>query len=272
MTVQDWLLRARSRLAEAGIESANLESQLLIGHVFGVDRSWVIAHPTSEVNDLALESVLQRRLRGEPIAYILGWREFYGRRFRVGPGVLIPRQDTEVLLEEALKLAVMGPVLDIGTGSGCLAITIKLERPDLDVLASDVSPASLEIAERNAQDLDAEVRFVLSDLFANLDSERFECIISNPPYIAGHEELPREVAEFEPHSALFSGPTGFEFYERLAIESPDHLLPNGKLAVEVGHTQAAHVSELFQKHGWQDGYIVKDLSGIDRVIVVSNPA
>lgn len=271
MNLQVWLTQASERLANAGIESHWLESQLLAAHLFSVERTWIVAHPEAEVNELAAETLLQRRENREPLAYILGWREFYGRRFEVAPGVLIPRQETEVLVEVAMNLAHEGPILDMGTGSGCLAVTLKLERPEIEVWASDISPLALEIARRNADYHEAKVNFIESDLFDNFPSVQFEHIISNPPYISESEQLMLEVQHHEPAAALFSGPTGLEFYERLANEAPPYLAFNGKLAVEVGHTQAGDVVNLLVAHGWQNDYVVSDLSGIDRVIVSTRP-
>lgn len=272
MNLQTWLGMSTQRLHDAGIDSARLDAQMLAAHLFLKDRTWVIAHPEAEVNELAAETLLQRRESREPLAYILGWREFYGRRFEVAPGVLIPRQDTEVLLETALGRIHEGPVLDLGTGSGCLAVTLKLLRPEIEVWASDISPDALRIARRNAEYHEAKVQFVESDLFANFPKVEFEYIVSNPPYIADSEELMPEVRDHEPAGALFSGPTGLEFYERLAQEAANYLLFNGKLIMEVGHTQASDVVNLFGRHGWPNDFVVSDLSGIDRVVMCTRPS
>ena len=267
MILLEWLEHASKRLAVAGIDSPSLEAQILAGHVLLKDRPWIVAHPDAEINVLAAESVLQRREGREPLAYILGWREFYGRRFRVRPGVLIPRQDTEILLETALELTKTGPVLDLGTGSGCLAATIKLERPDLIVHATDISDLALDVARENAENLGAQVEFVRSDGFEAI-SDQYELIVTNPPYVADHEVLMPEVALHEPSNALYAGPTGLEFYMRLASEAGQHLLPNGILAMELGHTQAIAATRVFVEQGWHKVEIRKDLSGIDRVLVV----
>ncbi len=270
MNLHDWLQQATDRLAQAGIDSSRLEAQMLASHVFRVDRTWIVAHPEAEINELAAETLLQRRESREPLAYILGWREFYGRRFGVASGVLIPRQETEVLLEAALDTVGRGPVLDLGTGSGCLAVSLKLERPEVEVWASDISPAALKIARRNAETHQAEVRFIESDLFQSFPDIRFEQIVSNPPYIADAEKLMPEVQGHEPASALFSGPTGLEFYERLAQEAARFLLQGGKLAVEVGRGQAGPVTELLMAHGWLVDRVIPDLAGIERVVVAAN--
>lgn len=271
MTVRDWIDSATERLRLAGIDSPKLDAEVLAAHVLDVERVWLVAHPEAEFPDLAGESLLQRREAREPLAYIIGWREFYGRRFFVRPGVLVPRQETEVLVDAALHFADAGPILDIGTGSGCIAITIKLENAALAVVGIDVSPKALEVAKNNATTQEADVRFVQSDLFEAIAGERFEVIVSNPPYIADSEELMPEVADHEPHGALFAGPTGLEFYTRLANEAAAHLTPRGRMVMEVGYTQAEDVIRLFQKHGWLHEWTAEDLSGHDRVIAVSRP-
>ena len=271
MTVSEWLIEATTRLTAAGIDSPALDAKLLAAHLFGKDRTWIIAHSDAAIDESAARALLQRREAREPLAYILGWREFYGRRFQVKPGVLIPRQDTEVLLESALGYICNGPVLDVGTGSGCLAITMKLETRDAEVVGIDISPEALEVALSNAKHLAADVEWIQSDLFEAVQGREFEVIVSNPPYIADSEQLMPEVVEHEPRGALFSGPTGLEFYERLAKEAVDYLAFLGRLIVEVGHTQSQQVEHLFQAHGWFHEWTTEDLSGVDRVLAFSRP-
>lgn len=267
MRVRDWLTMAREALAEAGVTAPKLEAELLAAHGLGVDRPFVLTHPEDAVPS-GLKALLDRRLTGEPLAYILGWREFYGRRFKVGPGVLIPRQETETLIEVgATRLADGGSVLDLGTGSGCLAVTLALEAPRCIVTAVDISEEALAIARSNATRLRASVKFVFSDMFAGLGADRFDLIVSNPPYVALGEELPREVGEFEPKEALFAGATGLEFYERLASEAPSHLNSGGRLVMEVGYAQASAVAQLFVESGWRLIEVRCDLSGHERVVV-----
>jgi release factor glutamine methyltransferase len=238
--------------------------------VLRVDRPWLLAHPEHEFPDLAGESVLQRRERHEPLAYITGTREFFGRPFRVTPAVLIPRQETETLVETALAQD-GGRVLDIGAGSGAIAVTLKLERPAWEVTAVDVSPAALAVAEENAEALGADVRFLLSDAFAELLGESFDLIVTNPPYIGRDEPLAPEVGEHEPALALYGGETGLEFYQRLAREAAAHLNDGGLLMMEVGYRQASDVRALFEAAGWEHVETVKDLTGVDRVVVVRYP-
>ena len=262
MQLNEWLTFASNRLKVAGVSSFKLEAQVLAAHAMLVDRTWVLTHPDHEVNDLALENLLQRRETGEPLAYILGYREFFSRRFRVDPNVLIPRQETEILVETALDVPDNNlRVLDIGTGSGCIAITLKLERPNWDVWATDISSSALQIARENAETLGAEITFRHSDLLDQLEGEKFNIIVSNPPYIGRDEVIPMEVRNFEPYSALFAENEGLDIYQKLAVQVPNHLHPGGTLILEIGQDQGKLVSEMFR-----GSQVVKDLSKNDRVI------
>lgn len=269
MRLDDWLRHATTRLDLAGIDSPRLEAQVLAAHVLRVDRSWLLAHPEHEFPEVAGEGLLQRREAREPLAYLTGYREFRGREFGVDPSVLIPRHETEELVEAALEQIVApdAKVLDLGTGSGILAVTLKLERPTWDVTAVDISPDALATASANARFHNASVKFVHSDGFNALLGESFDLIVSNPPYIGDDEELPHEVRVHEPAAALFSGPTGLEFYARLANEAPNHLEDGGLILLEVGHTQAAEVRAIFEAADWCYETTRRDLSGIERVVV-----
>jgi release factor glutamine methyltransferase len=262
MTLGEWIPAATERLTQAGVTSSRLEAQLLAAHVLLVDRTYVLTHPEVELNELSAEGLLQRRESQEPLAYILGHREFFGRRFRVTPSVLIPRQETELLIETALELMVpVKRVLDIGTGSGCIATTLKLERPDWDVWAVDISGAALQVARENAETLGAEITFRHSDLFSGLAGERFDLIVSNPPYIGVEEELPVEVRSFEPGTALFADNHGLLIYQQLAAIYIDYLTDRGAIILEIGQTQGPAVANLF------NGEILQDLSGNDRAVI-----
>lgn len=263
MEIGEWVNQASVRLEQAGIAAPRLEAQLLAAHVLLVDRTFILTYPERELNDLAGEALLQRRESQEPLSYILGYREFYGRRFRVDPSVLIPRHETELLIEEALKLSDCRRVLDIGTGSGCLAITLKLERPDWEVWAVDISGAALQVARENAETLGAEITFRHSDLFSALEGEKFDLIVSNPPYIGIEEPLPAEVRDHEPATALFADNHGLKIYEQLAATYRDYLTENGTIILEIGQTQGEAAAELF------DGKILKDLSGNDRAVIAT---
>ena len=268
MRLDEWLRHATTRLDLAGVDSPRLEAQVLAAHVLRVDRSWLLAYPEHDFNDLAGEGLLQRREGGEPLAYLVGHREFYGRKFGVDSSVLVPRQETEELAEAALELSSRQTrsILDVGTGSGVLAVTLKLERPEWDVTAVDVSPEALATASANARFHRAAVRFVLSDGFEALLGESFDLIVSNPPYIGDDEILASEVRDWEPSGALFAGPTGLEFYTRLANEAAGYLSDGGLLLLEVGHTQAAAVVAMFEGAGWHHETTRRDLSGVERVV------
>lgn len=296
MTVGRWLAYAERRLTAVGVESPRLEAQVLASHVLLIDRSALLAHPDEEFPELAGEALLALRERHEPLAYIVGRREFFGRSFVVSPSVLIPRQETETLVEAALaagdelhplptqtqtpipaqtQTQTQTPtptrVLDIGVGSGAIALTLKLERPAWLVTGVDISPDALTVAAENAALLDADVRLLQSDVFSALEGETFDLIVCNPPYVAESESLPTEVRDFEPRVALFSGPTGLEFYERLAASAAEFLSPDGRLLVEIGYRQADSVPALFVKRGWSVARKVKDLTAIERVVDLRPP-
>lgn len=273
MTVAEAVALVELRLQKASVDTPRLDSQMLVAHALGVERSWVLAHgadPFSASEEL--EKLCERREAREPLAYILGYREFFGRRFIVTPDVLIPRQETETLVETALEEKHVKDVLDVGTGSGCIAITLACERPEWNVTAIDVSEAALAVAVESAQRLlsdrsDRSVRFVQADLFSNLTDRQYDLIVSNPPYVATSDPLPPEVHAHEPHSALYAGESGLDIYRRLAEEAPAHLRPGGSLMVEIGDGQSEAVRRVFEDHGWHIERIVQDLNGTPRVIV-----
>ena len=274
MRICDWLAGASGRLGRIGIEGSLFEAQVLLCHFLGVSRSWLIAHrqdfftPGEE-----LEALVQRRESHEPLAYILGYREFYGREFLVDSSVLIPRQDTEVLVETTLKYIDSGQslkVCDIGTGSGCIAITLQLERPLLDVLALDISADALGVAKNNAEALNAQVQFLESDLFSEIEpDEKFDIVVSNPPYVESGYDLENQVKDFEPHSALFAGIDGMDCYKRIASEVTGYLKSSGVLILEIGQGQANKMTEIFENLGWKLIDTTQDLSSIVRVLVFS---
>lgn len=249
-----------------------LEIQLLLAHALGVPRSWLLGHDRDALSPNQvepIEALLRRRLEGEPMAYILGRREFYGRDFQVRPGVLIPRPETELLLEQALErlpLHSATSALDIGTGSGVLAISLALERPNCRVTACDISPAALDAAGSNAHDWNARVELLESDVFARLPGRRFDLIVSNPPYIAAADpHLTRGDLRFEPPEALASGPDGLDVLERLIAQAPEHLHPGGALLLEHGWDQGAAVRERLIRAGFAEVFSIRDLAGHERV-------
>lgn len=251
---------------------ARIEARSLAVHAWQVETAWLIAHDT-DVPDAAraatFRALLEQRLAGRPVAHLTGRREFYGRDFRVTPDVLIPRPETELLVDQALLHLLPGQplrVLDLGTGSGCVAVTLALERPQAIVTAVDRSPAALAVAEGNARALDARVRFVQSDWFAALAAERFDLIVANPPYIAAADpHLGRGDVRFEPLGALASGSDGFDDVRRIVSAAPAHLTPGGWLWLEHGFEQADLTRRLLSAAGLQQVQTQLDAAGLPRI-------
>ncbi|MEN4920076.1 peptide chain release factor N(5)-glutamine methyltransferase [Achromobacter spanius] len=250
-----------------------LEVRMLLEHVLAKPRAWLLAHDTDPLAPevaAAYEALAQRRLAGEPMAYLLGSREFMGHMFRVTPDVLIPRPDTEVLVETALECvaAVAGPaVLDLGTGSGAIAISIALARRDARVMASDVSAAALAVAAANAWDLTAAVRFVEGSWYEAVPKgEGFDLIVSNPPYVASDDpHLDEGDLRFEPRGALTDGAGGLDDLRRIVQGAGGHLKPGGALWMEHGWDQAQAVRDMLVQAGFEDVHSRRDLAGIERV-------
>ncbi len=274
MKSKDWLSKAQTQLEQGGFDSAKLESEVLLSFALGVSRHTFLVYPDHEISQPEVntaDAFLARRLQWEPLAYITGEREFFGRRFEVGTGVLVPRQETELLIDlvrdSAADLA-QPHILDIGAGSGCICVTIALELSHAEVEAVDISPDALAIARKNCAALGATVEFHHGDLWPD-HLDRFDIIVSNPPYVRTTDDLPRDVAEFEPGLALFAGEDGLDIYRRLAVESPERLTAGGKLIVEFGDGMANEVAALFQPEIWQTPQIFQDLSGRDRAMICS---
>jgi release factor glutamine methyltransferase len=268
----DVILAEAARRLAGRSDSPRLDARLLVRHALNVGDTWLIAHGGEDVDALqlaAIEALVERRVAGEPVAYILGEREFYGRSFHVTPDTLIPRPETEHLVEAALaRLPADRPVkvLDIGTGSGCIAITLKLERPPWQVTAVDLSAAALVVARANAERLGARVEFVESDLFSTLGGRRFDLIVSNPPYVAeGDVHLGQGDVRFEPRSALASGPVGLDTIREIVKSAPTHLEAEGWLILEHGWDQGEAVARLLAGAGYTDTFLERDLAGQARV-------
>lgn len=250
-----------------------LESGMLWQHVLNVSRTWLVAHDDEPVPPDAMarfQALAARRLAGEPMAYLLGEREFMGHVFQVTPAVLIPRPDTEVLVETALACLRdrQAPrVVDLGTGSGAIAISIALARPDAQVIATDASAEALAVARANAERLGARVQFLQGDWYDALPAgERYALIVSNPPYIAREDEhLTQGDLRFEPPGALTDFGSGLTALEALAAGAPDRLLPGASIWLEHGWTQAADVRHLLTQANLRDAASVRDLAGIERI-------
>ncbi|MEB3094270.1 peptide chain release factor N(5)-glutamine methyltransferase [Achromobacter sp. D10] len=250
-----------------------LEVRMLLEHVLAKPRAWLLAHDTDPLlpeTAAAYEALAQRRLAGEPMAYLVGHREFMGHRFRVTPDVLIPRPDTEVLVETALEClaGLAAPaVLDLGTGSGAIAISIALARRDARVMASDLSAAALAVAASNAWDLAASVRLVEGSWYDAVPAgEGFDLIVSNPPYVACDDpHLDQGDVRFEPRGALTDEAGGLEDLARIIQGAGRHLKRGGALWLEHGWDQAQAVRDLLAGAGFQDVHSRKDLAGIERI-------
>ncbi|PKO92682.1 MAG: peptide chain release factor N(5)-glutamine methyltransferase [Betaproteobacteria bacterium HGW-Betaproteobacteria-1] len=276
MSIRRRLTEARKQL-EAGLKldgrEAALEARLLLQESLNVSHAWLLTHEDDALTDDAartFEDKLQRRLRGEPVAYILGQREFYGLDLTVSPDTLIPRPDTETLVEAALERIPPNQsckVLDLGTGTGAIALAIASQRPDAELTAVDFSGKALNIAAGNAKQLNIRnVRFLQSDWFTSLGGETFDIIVSNPPYIAKTDpHLIQGDLRFEPMSALASGSDGLDDIRRIIASAAGHLNQGGWLLLEHGYDQAAAVAELLQQHHFLEIAHKQDLAQITRV-------
>lgn len=275
--VADLLRDAAARLTESS--SARLDAEMLLSHVLAKPRSFLFTWP-EHVPDAGqqanFEELLKRRADGEPVAFLLGQREFFGRCFRVTHDTLIPRPDTELLVEVVLdRLPAEAPlrVLDLGTGSGAIALSLALERPAWQVVAADVSEHALRVAKTNARELGvSNASFLVSDWFERVDG-MFDAIVSNPPYIARDDvHLSRGDLRFEPRSALVSGPDGLDDIRVITARAPGFLRAGGTLAFEHGHDQGAAVADLMTRGGFDAVETLPDMAGHPRVTVGVSPS
>jgi release factor glutamine methyltransferase len=262
--------------------TARRDAELLLMHITRLTKADLLTHPNRELSESqmsAYRAAIERRARNEPVQYITGTQEFYGRGFAVTPAVLIPRPETEHMVESVLALhpeptrILPLRILDIGTGSGILAITLALELPNATVTATDISAAALPVARQNARSLGAKdrIRFVQSDLFAALADERFDCIVANPPYVATDEVLEPQVRDYEPVTALYAGEDGLTVYRRLIPQAFEHLEPGGHLLLEIGHGQRDAVARLLRTSSFEGIRFIDDLQGIPRVTSARKP-
>jgi release factor glutamine methyltransferase len=259
-------------LAEGGIEAAEQEARWLVLAAAGIDRRDL--NESLEIGEgraALAEALAQRRIEREPLQYLTGVAGFRYLELAVGPGVMIPRPETEVVAERAMaRLPERGTVVDCGTGSGAIALAIAYERPDATVFATERSPVAMAWAEKNRAALGLVVRLIACDLLAGLPSElrrSVDVVVANPPYVATsrQELLARDVVEHEPHEALFAGPHGLDVIRRLADEAPDWLRPGGWLVLEIGESQADDVNALLHAKGYGDVRVHPDLSGRPRI-------
>jgi release factor glutamine methyltransferase len=269
MTLHTALLQGVRLLEDASIAAPRLTAEVLLAHAIRQERAYLYAHPERELQEvewLHFGRYLHERLNRKPTQYITGRQEFYGREFRVTPDVLIPRPETEHVVEAALQTAPAAKrVLDVGTGSGALAVTLQLET-GAEAWATDISPGAAAVAAGNASRLGAPVNVVICDLMEAIAAGAMDLIVCNPPYVpnAQRQGLQREVRDWEPPVALFAGETGFEIYGRIVADAPRVLGPGGWLVMELGFGSRDHVAGLLG--GWRDVRIEPDLAGIPRVI------
>lgn len=270
MTVQEALALGTRRLQEAGVDGAARDARRLMAAVLEVDPGRVTLHQRDAIDPVRQEkfiAAVQERCKRRPLSHLLGYRDFYGRRFEVSPDVLDPRGDTETLIEAALR----GPfnrVLDLGTGSGCILLTLLAERAEATGLGTDISRAALEVAARNAEALmlRERARLIVADWFDGVTGA-FDLIVSNPPYIAADEMagLAPELGH-EPRGALTDGGDGLSAYRVITADAASFLRPGGRLMVEIGAAQGAAVLEMFAAAGLSELSLLRDLEGRDRVV------
>ncbi len=264
---------ARLRDTGAAADDAAIDAGVVARHLLGWSLTdWLTHNKTPATPEFleAFDALIARRMNREPVAYLIGRREFYGREFRVTPGVLIPRPETEGLVDEALRHIPDGipmRVLDIGAGSGCVAITLSLERPRLDVTSTDLADDALAVARRNNTDLGANVTFVRADLFPEADAP-WDLIVSNPPYVPGRDRdsLMPDVRDHEPALALFGGDDGLNVVRRLVTDAGPRLRAGGVLCLEVGAGQQTAVTALLHAAGFTQVAWRNDLQGIPRIV------
>ncbi len=275
---RELLAEGEAFLSSANKESPRLDAEVLLASAMGMERAEMLLDFSDSVDPNAESDYwgyIERCAKGEPVAYITGGKDFYKHRFSVNRSTLIPRPETEELVEAVLKKfgANAGDLslLDVGTGSGCIAISLALERPRWEIIATDISPETLSVATKNARRLRAEnVKFVASDLFCNVRG-KFDVIVSNPPYIdeKERETLQVEVCEYEPYSALFTEDGGMKIIKELIEKAPDYLEPGGTLFCEIGFDQKEIIEKFLEENGWTNINFLRDISGHWRVFTAS---
>ena len=274
MRIKEFRIARRQEAMQREVNPRDVDD--FLSDVLSRPHSWLLAHDEEEIPDHSLqrvETLVQRRFNGEPAQYVRGVADFYGREFLVDSRVLIPRPETEILVEEVLRRSMKGDrILDVGTGSGCIAITTSLEA-DRHLFACDLSLGALDVASRNAARLGARVRFFSSDLLTSIHGV-FDVIVSNPPYIAAEEiaGLQSEVRLHEPHMALTPGESGLEIIERLFLEARAIVAIGGFMLFEIGFGQGEAIAPIAERYGWEVLEIRKDLAAIPRVVVSSRRA
>ncbi|MAT65794.1 MAG: protein-(glutamine-N5) methyltransferase, release factor-specific [Gammaproteobacteria bacterium] len=279
LTLQDWLRRAVQQLGEAGSDSPRLDAQILLGHALDRPRSYLYAHGDDALEPAQraqADALLNQRLEGRPVAHLLGRREFWSQELEVSPDTLIPRPETEITLELALEKIPPGAdwaLLDLGTGSGALALMLARERPGCRVTATDISAAALAVARRNRERLGvSNLELLEGDWFTPVAGRRFQLIVSNPPYVAERDpHLKAGDVRFEPRRALAAGGAGLDDLEHLIMQAPAYLEPGGWLVLEHGFDQAEAVASLLKKKDFIDIHCRPDLAGQPRASAGRRP-
>ena len=281
LTIAQALTQGTKLLDDARISAPRLTAEVLLAFAVGCERTWLYAHSDEELREvwwIHYGRYLHQRLNGIPTQYITGRQEFYGRDFRVTPDVLIPRPETEHVVEATLEFAPASDprvqrVLDIGTGSGAIATTLALELPQTRTFATDISVAALRIAVQNAHGLKASVTFAAADLATCFADESFDLVVSNPPYVPARDQanIQREVRDHEPAIALYGGDDGLEVYRRLIPEAARVLAPGGRLIMEIGYSIQEAVGAMLAQGKWTKIAMRTDLAGLPRVMTARRP-
>jgi release factor glutamine methyltransferase len=275
LTLRTAITQGTELLKASGTPEPRLTAEILLCHAVHCERPYLYAHDDQELREVEWIHYgrwLHERMQGKPLQYITKTQEFHGRPFRVTPDVLIPRPETELLVETVLKRKPDARrIVDVGTGSGAIAVTLALESR-ASVTATDISRPALKIAATNARSFSAEVRFLEADLVSSIREGSFDSLVSNPPYVStkNRDSLQSEVRDWEPELALFAGPEGLDIYRRLIPEAWRVLEPGGLLALEIGFGQAEEVTALV--NGWRNVSVLPDLAGIPRVLSCEKPA
>ena len=278
ISIAEAILQGANKLRKAGVPEARREAGSLLAFLLDKDRTFILSHaddPISGEQEMLFHEFLDARAQGEPAQYITGRQDFFGLEFEVTPDVLIPRPETELLVEAAIKIVRSEEKVsfcDVGTGSGCIAITLLTRLPLAFAIAVDVSTAALDIAKRNAarHRVTDRVEFLLSDCFDSIPQQSFDLIVSNPPYVAEDAvaTLQREVRDFEPRIALTAGGDGLDVIRRLVRDARDYLKPGGHLLFEIGFDQHEAVGGLIDAQVWEMLDIHQDLQGIPRTVAL----
>jgi release factor glutamine methyltransferase len=277
--IEEILTAAAEILVKSGIDDAPRQAASLLALALGKDRAFLIAHPEYELNSdeqVRFEGYLNRRAAREPLQYIRGTQEFYRLEFDVAPGVLIPRPETEILVENAiglLKDEAAPSLCEVGVGTGCISISVLHEVPQASATGLDISDTALALTRKNAlkHGVSERLKLARSDIFGALAREKFDLIVSNPPYISKteYDRLQPEVRDFEPDAALTDGGTGLSIIEKIVLEAPKYLKPGGFLLMEIGFGQAEKAARMFASPIWQSFDILPDLQSIPRIVKAS---